>query len=514
MTPREQELMQLLSATQATLAECQAELARVSRENTLLRQKVDLLARRLFGSSSEQISQEQLEFKIAGQVEFIGPPEPPEAAVPVPAARRTSSREKGRPRIPDNLPVVEETLEPAEVAKEPDAWRRIGEEVSEQLDFEPGRFLRRRVVRPKYVRRADRDVAPVIAPLPERLQDRGLPAPGLMAQVVVAKYADHLPLYRQEQIFLSRYGVQLPRQTLSRWVGVAAGWLRLIYEEIRAGVMANGYVQIDETPIEYLDPGRGSTASGWLWACKRPGGDVVFRWETSRAARSLDDVIPVDFKGTIQTDGYAAYAAYAGRNPGRFVLAACWAHVRRKFFEALKSSRRKAGWILRQIQALYLIEDRLRKRRLPAKLRSVVRCAESRMIVNRIRRALERLQLTALPKSALGRAISYALGLWDGLVVFLDDGRVEIDNNPVENSIRPSAIGKKNWLFVGEADAGDRAAIVYTVIESCRRRGIDPYAYLKDVLTRLPGMTNQQIRTVTPAAWAEARDREQRATAA
>jgi transposase len=136
------------------------------------------------------------------------------------------------------------------------------------------------------------------------------------------------------------------------------------------------------------------------------------------------------------------------------------------------------------------------------------------MIVNRIRRALERLKVTTLPQSALGRAIAYALELWDGLVVFLDDGRVEIDNNPVENSIRPSAIGEKNWLFVGEADAGDRAAIVYTVIESCRRRGIDPYAYRKDVLMRLPGMNNQQIPTVTPAAWAEAQDRDQRATAA
>ena len=186
-------------------------------------------------------------------------------------------------------------------------------------------------------------------------------------------------------------------------------------------------------------------------------------------------------------------------------LAGCWAHVRRKFHEALESSPRLAGWFLRQIQHLYRIEARLREHQAGPRLRAAVRASQSRPIVKRIERALIKLKASKrhLPQSLLGIAIDYALGQWRTLDVYLGDGRVEIDNNLVENAIRPTAIGKKNWLFIGEADAGQRSAIIYTVIESCRRRGLDPYAYLRDVLTRLPNMTNHQIPEVIPAAWAK-----------
>ena len=191
--------------------------------------------------------------------------------------------------------MVEEVIDPEPVKAQPEAWRCIGQEVSEQLDYEPGRFLRRRVVRRKYVHRTDLDCAPLIAPLPERLLDRSLPAPGLLAHIVVGKYCDHLPLYRQEQIYRQRHGVNLPRQSLTRWVELAADWLKPIYEHIRTGVMGGGYVQVDETPVDYLDPGHGKTKQGYLWTCSRPGGDVFYRWETSRAAACLDNIIPVDF---------------------------------------------------------------------------------------------------------------------------------------------------------------------------------------------------------------------------
>jgi hypothetical protein len=343
----------------------------------------------------------------------------------------------------------------------------------------------------------------VIAPLPERLLERSLPAPGLLAHILVSKYCDHLPLYRQEQIYAQRHQVQLPRQTLARWVELAADWLQPIYEQIRTGVMAGGYVQVDETPIDYLEPGNGRTKQGYLWTGSRPGADVFFHWETSRATACLDRVIPINFKGTIQCDGYAAYRAFAnGRGQG-IELAGCWAHVRRKFHEALASSPRLAGWLLHQIQQLYRIEARLREHRAGPQLRAAVRASESRPLVKRHERALVKLKAGKhhLPQSLLGMAIDYALGQWRTLEIYLADGRVEIDNNLVENAIRPTAIGKKNWLFVGEADAGQRSAIIYTLIESCRRRGLDPYSYLREVLTRLPNMTNHQIPEVTPAAW-------------
>lgn len=489
MTPREAELTRQLEAALAAVATLQA-------ENAMLRQKVDLLVRRVFGATSERLSPGQLEL-------LLGSPEaaaPVAEAGPAPLPAPVRSRKGRRPRLPENLPVVEEVLDPEPVKASPSEWRRIGQEVSEQLDYEPGRFLRRRLVRPKYVRKAGRDAAPVVAPLPERLLDRSLPAPGLLAHVLVGKYCDHLPLYRQERIFATRHGVNLPRQTLARWVELAAGWLRPVYREIKAGVLAGGYVQVDETPVDYLDPGRGRTGQGYLWTCAVPRGDVVFHWETGRAAGCLGNLLSANFTGTLQCDGYTAYPAYARQHPRPVKLAACWAHVRRKFHEAREQAPRLAGWFLRQILHLYQVEGRLRENRAGPKLRAAVRAGDSRMIVERVRRALGRVQPRLLPQSPLGQAVAYALGQWPGLTAYIEDGRVEIDNNTVENAIRPTALGKKNWLFVGEAGAGERGAILYTVIESCRRRGLDPYAYLKDVLSRLPSMTTAQVADITPAA--------------
>jgi len=493
MTPREADLTRQLEAALAAVATLQA-------ENALLRQKVDLLVKRVFGSSSERLSPGQLELLLALPETSVVVEEPP---APPPAPPR--ARKERTPRLPENLPVVEEVLEPAAVQAAPEQWRLIGQEVSEQLDYEPGRFLRRRLIRPKYVRKADREAAPVIAPLPARLQDRSLPAPGLLAHVLVGKYCDHLPLYRQERIFATRHGVNLPRQTLARWVELAADWLAPICREIRSGVLAGGYVQVDETPIDYLDPGRGRTGQGYLWTCAVPRGDVVFHWETSRAAECLGNVLPADFTGTVQCDGYAAYPAFARQHPQPLRLAGCWAHVRRKFHDARDQSPKLTGWCLRQLQQLYQVEARLRELRAGPKLRAAVRASHSRMIVARLHRALNRVQARVLPQSLLGQAIAYALGQWPTLTVYLDDGRVEVDNNPVENAIRPTAVGKKNWLFIGADNAGDRSAILYTVIESCRRRRLDPYAYLKDVLTRLPAMTHSQLPEITPANWPKTR---------
>jgi transposase len=499
MTPREAALSQ-------QLVQCQVALAAAQAENKLLRQKLDALARRIFGVSSEALDPAQLQLLL--QMPELQPSKNPSApkvmAQPEPMVAVRKDRKNRAPRLPENLPVVEEVIDPEPVKAQPESWRCIGQEVNEQLDYEPGRFLCRRTIRRKYVHRTEVDQAPVIAPLPACLQERGLAAPGLLAYVLVSKYCDHLPLYRQEQIFAQRYKIQLPRQTLARWVELAADWLKPIYENIRTGVMAGGYVQVDETPINYLDPGNGKTRQGYLWTGNKPGGDVFFHWATSRAAATLDNIIPLQFAGTVQCDGYSAYRAFAaGRKAVE--LAGCWAHVRRKFFDALEASPRTAGWILRQIQHLYLIESRLREMKAGPKLRLAVRVHQSRPIVERLGRALVRLKSSGryLPQSLLGSAIDYALGQWSALQVFLADGRIEIDNNLVENAIRPTAIGKKNWLFIGEAGAGERSAIVYTVIESCRRRGIDPYAYLRDVLTRLPHMTNHQIPEVLPVAWAK-----------
>ena len=494
-------------------AELQKRNERLERENALLRQKIDALIRRLFGSQSEKIDPAQLQLLLQG-VEAAPAPEASSADEPILETEPTSSpppsassKSERALRLPDHLPVIEEVLDPEPVRAAPAAWRCIGEEISEQLDYEPARFLRRRLIRRKFVRRGDADATPIIAPLPPMLQERSLPKAGLLAQVLVAKYADHLPLYRQEAIYRQRHGVYLPRQTMARWVGLAADWLRPIYDAIRTDVLAGGYVQADETPIAYLEPGHGRTRMGYLWTYARPGGDALFDWQTGRGAMCLGRVIPGDFDGIIQCDGYKAYPAFVNArcDGGRITLAGCWAHVRRKFHEALAQAPRLIGWLLRQIGHLYRIERKLRQSRAGPQLRAAVRACQSRPIQERIRRALVRLKTVRrpLPQSLFGRAIEYALGQWPTLGTWLKDGRVEIDNNQVENAIRPTAVGKKNWLFVGDAEAGQRGAVIYTLIESCRRRGIDPHAYLRDVLARLPSMTNWQIKDVTPAAWAQ-----------
>jgi transposase len=515
-TPREAELAAALARVTAENTRLSEESAQQRVEIKLLREKIDALVRKLFGASSEKVDPSQLLLMLQG---LDGPgkaPEPVAAEVPRCSAVPSPPRSRA-PRIPAHLPVVEEVIDPTPVQACPDAWRCIGQEVTEQLDYEPARFFRRRLVRRKYVRRDQPLTAPLIAPLCT-LQDRCLAAPGLIAAVVVGKYVDHLPLYRQEQIFATRQGVNIPRQTMVQWMGLAADWLRPIYERLQTGVLGGGYVQIDETPIRYLVPGNGETKLGYLWTCARPGGDVVFHWQTSRAATCLEAIVPRDWEGQLQSDAYQAYTAFVRRHNARagreaITLAGCWAHVRRAIWEARETAPRTVGWLLALIAQLYMIERQLRARHAGPALRQAVRSAHSALIVRRLGRALVAIRGKHLPQSALGRAITYALDQWPTLERFLEDGRLEIDNNTVENAIRPTAVGKKNWLFIGAADAGQRGAILYTIVESCRRRGIDPLAYLRDVLTRLPQMLMSEVDSLTPEAWAKAQGASRRKAA-
>ena len=509
MTPLEAQLTKEIEALRA-------QLEAVTSENKLLREKVDLLVRRIFGKSGEQMDGNQLMLLLQGEDEAKKAAASSADACVLEAEidrlakdnKPVKPRKEREARVPEHLPAVDEVIEPDEVSVAPEDWRHIGDEVTVQLDYQPAKFFRRRIIRKKYVKRDEPHKAPIIAAL-NTLQERSIAAPGLLAQIIVAKYCDHLPLYRQEQIYATRHDIAIPRQSMARWLGLAADWLRPICELIHTGVMAGGYVQVDETPIEYLSPGNGQTKQGYLWVCKRPGADVSFAWKTSRAARCLDHIIPADFNGTVQCDGYSAYPSFANRSEGRITLAACWAHARRKFHEAKDSAPQHAGWMLLQIQHLYRIEKHLRQVRAGPAHRQAVRASQSGVIIERIHKALTRIKLRGwhLPQSAMGKAIDYTLTLWPLLLVYLGDGRIEIDNNLVENAIRPTAVGKKNWLFIGEAEAGERSAIFFTLIEACRSRGIDPREYLQEVLTRLPSMTNHQIKEVTPVSWAKARMR-------
>jgi hypothetical protein len=320
----------------------------------------------------------------------------------------------------------------------------------------------------------------------------------------------------------ARMGVHLHRKTLCDWTLLASDWLAIIYREIQYEHWRALYRQIDETPIEYLKPGSGKAQTGYLWTSNIPGGSVFYHWHEGRNTDGMtglfEDVERTDEAATpaleyqpllriIQCDGYVVYPSWA-KDKAWIKLMGCHSHMRRKFFEATEQSPRLVAWILRQIAHLYHIEKRLREAKAGPALRQAVRAGESQMIHRRLKKAIDKLALrrSILPKSKLGKAVRYAINQWSNLEVYLNDGRVEICNNLVENAIRPTKLGAKNWLFIGNEESGQKCAILYTIVENCRRLGINPKEYLTDVLTRLPAMLAKDAITLTPANWLKARN--------
>jgi transposase len=391
---------------------------------------------------------------------------------------------------------------------------RIGEDVSERLDIVPAQLRVIVVRRPKYACRACEDVI-VQAPAPARLIEGGLPTEATVAQVLVSKYADHLPLYRQAQIY-ARQGVNLDRSTLADWIGRAAWHLRPVHGRLLARLKTSPKLFADETTAPVLDPGRGRTKTGQLWAYARddrpwdgsdPPGVAYVYAPDRKAERPIAHL--VGFDGILQVDGYGGYRVLADKSG--VVLAFCWAHVRRRFFElAAAGPAPIASEALRRIAALYKIEDDIRGR--PADERSAARRDKSRPIVANLEPWLrEKLSLIS-QKTKLAEAIRYTLSRWEGLTRFLDDGRIEIDSNIVERSIRPIALNRKNALFAGSDGGAEHWAVIASLIETCKLNDVEPLAYLADVLTKIVnGHPNSQIDDLLP--WAYIVDHELKAVA-
>jgi len=489
------------SAAAAPLDEVQL----LKQENALLRAQIAWLKQQLFGpGKSEKLDRAQLLLKLAALEKLAQAPVRPVETI-------TYEREKGphapRPVAAESfahLPIKETVvIEPEAVKADPELYERIGEERTFEVDVVPPQLFKREIIRPKYRHRLDRNRAPLVAPAPARPVPGGYASAGLLAWIAIAKYLDHLPLARQEKM-LARWGAPIPRQTMVEWIRITAAWLEPIYRRMHRELLAGGYVIADETPVKCHDPDLrdGRTTQGWLWVLSRPSGDVVFDWRLSRRHGELTTLLTDDYRGVLQSDGYEAYAAYVQKHPG-VVWAGCWAHARRHIHEALPEAPARAGFLLRLIARLYQYERQWDQtgRTGPA-LRAALRTSHFALTLQLLKRTAERLRALVLPRSLLGQACAYLLEHWTPLTAHLAHGQTRLDTNDVENSIRPSAVGKRNWLFVGHPEAGDRSAILYSVIISCRRHGKDPFAHLKDVLTRLPRMTNQDDLTpLMPRTW-------------
>lgn len=419
-----------------------------------------------------------------------------EVALPGKAARRRPRRQL----LPAHLPRIEHRheLESCTCGACGQALTVIGETISEQLDVIPAQFFVHRHIRPQYACRHCDTVTAV--PPPPQVIDQGLPAPGLLAQILVSKYADHQPLYRQAVMY-ARQGVFIPRSTQAGWVGACEVLLEPLVERLRVHLLREAYLQADETRLPVLAPGTGKTHTSYLWVYRSGPWSalqaVVFDFAEGRG-QTWPKAFLDGFEGTLQIDGYAGYNAVLAQDG--IVEAGCWSHARRTFYDVFKATRSPvAAEALRRIRTLYEIEVDLRD--LEPEARAEQRQVRAEPHLAEFKAWLDDTLLKLPPGSSLAKAIGYTLGRWAALRVYLRDGRIAIDSNPVERALRGVAVGRRNYLFAGSAGGGRRAALIYSLIETCKLNGVEPYAYLKDVLTRLPTLKARDLDTLLPWRW-------------
>jgi len=501
-----------------TASDPQARIAVLERELQWAHLKIQVLEERLrqqrikmLGPRSETLTDLQLELLAEEEPgvsrEEVEAEAGREPLTQVPAHERKSPRRHpGRQRLPEHLPRVEQVIDcrdhqctrcGAETA-------RLGYDESEQLDVDPARYFVRVIKREKRVCRKCVDGTVTAAPLPERIVEKGLASDRVVIQTVVAKYSDHLPLYRQAVMLQRETGLEIGRATLDSWVMRVGEGLQPTVEAMRQNLLRESYIQADETivPVQMHD-GRGADHQAYLWQYGRPGGETVFDFQLGRGRQGPRKFLG-KWEGILQTDGYQAYDGVGGP---KMVHVGCWTHARRKFVEAVKVNPQdgEAVKMVTRMDALFLVDRHARQQQMSDEVRLALRQQHAESWAEEIRSQCQTLSRSVLPKSALGQAVTYTLNMWPKLRRCFDYAEVELSNNVAENSMRPVALGRKNWLHVGSTASGPKVAAILSVVESCRRLKLPVTEYLCAVLPGIHQRTLSEVANLTPARWAASR---------
>ncbi len=400
----------------------------------------------------------------------------------------------GRMKLPEHLERREIIIEPEQNAE---GYKKIGEEITEELEYEAGKLFVNRYVRPKYVS-ADKEKI-VIAPMIERPLPKAIAGAGLLAQIVIDKYVDHLPLYRQQERF-KREGIIIPYSTITDWVTGTCKLIAPLYEALKMLVMQSNYLHADESPIKVLDKDKkGETHRGYFWVYHNSiEGLVLFNYREGRGREGPQEILK-DFKGYLQTDGYAVYDFFKEKEG--ITLMHCMAHARRMFYEALGNDKARAEYALEQIGLLYAIERKAKEQSYTSEQLLQSRQTEALPILQSLDKWMKDEYVKVLPKSPIGKALGYSIERWEQLMIYVTEAKLNIDNNAVENSIRPVAIGRKNYLFAGSHEAAQRSAVLYSLLGTCKLHDVNPFLWFKDVLQRIGTHPINKIADLLPHNW-------------
>jgi transposase len=492
------------------IIQLQKKLAWAELKIQVLEERLRLQRIKKYGPGSEKLSSEQLELLELEPGVSNAEVQAESERAPLPSSVKKSKPRPhpGRQELPAELPRVERVIAcaPEQCACAVCGWPTeiIGYDVSEQLDVEPAKYFVVVTKREKRACQGCQQGGVTAAPVPARIIEKGLVSDRVVIDTVVAKYSDHLPLYRQSVILERETGVEISRATMDGWVMQVGELLIPIAEAMRRELVGGSYIQADETTVDVqMHDGRGQNHQAYLWQYGRPGGGAVFDFRLGRARDGPKQFLG-QFEGILQTDGYGAYDQVGGP---KIVYAACWAHSRRKFFEAAKLNPcdATATGIVAQIDELFAVDAQAREQNLEHTARHALRLERAKPLVEVIRGEVEAARVACLPSSALGKAANYTLSLWRKLTRFLEYPELELSNNLAENSMRPIALGRKNWIHIGSQQAGPKVAAILSVVESCRRMAIPVRDYLSAVLPGLADTSVKRLAALTPSAWAASR---------